>query len=93
MMTSPKYLEPGTLVLVEWHDAHSYDPWLPHDDPEKERILTLEMCETVGWVTRHDEKSIALHASHNAGNDGATWVIPGGMVVTIKRLSVAKGRK
>ena len=95
----PALIPPGTMVLVEWVDAHSHDGWVDSGDmKELRRLLTPHRCQSIGWVLEHTPYQIALigcrgpdPARDRAGTDiGGLWVVPSPMLRRIKALAVAK---
>lgn len=78
---------PHPLVLVEWLDAHTVDPWTSFDDLMDHD--TME-CETVGWLLKEDDKSVVVvpHRTTVLGESQGSGVIeiPRGCVTRVYRL-------
>jgi len=94
----PKFIEPGTLVRVDWIDAHSYDGWVDGDDlKELRRLLTPHRCQSVGYVLEHSLSQIVLIQSRGAdpskpGSNAdlcGIFVIPSPMMRNIRVLHAA----
>jgi hypothetical protein len=77
------------LVVVEWVDAYSTDPWTPvweFDDEEK-------ACRSVGYLVKKGKKHLHVAGTFSESGDDAacTMSIPRGMV---KRITyIKKGKR
>lgn len=85
----------GSLVVVYWIDAHTYDPWLNEAAKEVNQVAKPSECQTVGWVLATKGKVLCIAASRGLEQSDATtdwgsrWFIPWGMVQKVVLLEEA----
>ena len=75
------------LVLVEWLDAHTVDPWTAFEELADADTMA---CQTVGWLLKDTEKSVIV-VPHRTTQEGSPFgsgaiEIPRGCVTRVYRL-------
>lgn len=85
----------GTLVLVEWHDAHSHSRWQSMETSKVEcRPL---VCHSAGIIIENENKYVSVAGTVSFDGKGVLdaftdiMVIPEGMIQKIKRLVPKRG--
>jgi hypothetical protein len=83
-----KFQKPGSIVVVDWNDSLSYDPW---EDVEKrlEEHNDSIPIKTVGIVLQHNEDKIIVARSFHEKDHTCegTFEIPTGMITGISKLT------
>lgn len=76
---------PGRLVLVTWWDSCGpARKW--HDGETIAKEYRSLLCQSVGWILRHDKKDLIMCSSYGSSEVGDVSAIPMPCVVRIKRL-------
>ncbi len=72
------------LVVVEWQDAASYDPWQHLFDAEDH---CPSKCKTVGWLLSKTKTHVTVAASQSdTGNWSQLMAVPRGCITSLRRL-------
>lgn len=72
------------LVLVEWEDSMSFDPWMESHEIV-EAFEQLKLMRTVGFLIKETKQGIILGASHEQTFDkfASSWLIPHSQIVNL----------
>lgn len=72
------------VVLVQWVDACSVDPWQQWDDLE----VGVLACRTLGWLVADEDDFIAVAGSINQNQACGIMSIPRECIKSITRIKV-----
>lgn len=83
---SKSRLKQNDLILVEWLDAVSVDPWIHADEAN---LIESAKCYSAGILVRQSNKDgVTLAANYDSQNDNYSCImqIPRGMILSIKKI-------
>lgn len=88
--SKPKLKKPikYPLVLVEWEDPVSHDPWTSESELDAEFEKGVPIVQTVGFLIRESEERIVVALNYETTNENFSCfiVIPLTSVVAFTRL-------
>ncbi len=81
-------MKKNDLLLIEWDDAITSHGW-----ENREEVLRVASCRSVGWLLYKDKKQVLLASTSSSSVDTVNnhIAIPLGGIKKIRRLTDAKG--